>query len=440
MSKLKNTFGLPDSIIDAVNQVNETSQRMKNESSEGFSKDMAAAAAAEAEKLKKQKKLRDTEKATAPEQPPVVLKMGEETLNEIGDTPEGQNLLIKVIRRRQRRGYIPGKDPTQKKAAERLARSAEVIKLNNSFEQDDDLIEATGTYPFKANEMAPLIGTLRMLLNFLASSPSLKKIMKEETGIDYDNAESLINFFEILGEELELIEYRTKGAVGKKTPAPAEDDEEEDEGPAYAPASGKDQEHIMTQLKGAMDTGGRHIDTASGKKYVSAPTAEKIHSHLMSLKAPERAQSSSDLYNLKATHPMTKLIQDDHRAALEKGIKAPTEKKGRGRPSRAQSAELINNSFELEEIFSFSTKRSRIHKSIDELGLGKHVERRMRGKIGRDEYDNILSGVHEKIAKLHGISPDEAKKHVNDYVEKKENDVMDAAMGGAPGPVPGASL
>jgi len=369
MSKLKNTFGLPESLIDIVNQVNETSHlspkqkkiakmaghpdkidaedlqklRMKNESSEGFSKDMTAANKAKVKELKSREELRDTEKATAPKQPPVVMKMGEETLKEYGDTPKGQKKLIDLIKVRQMMGKKSEDDKIQQQAAERLKKGAEVI--NNSFEQDDDLIEATGTYPFKSNEIAPLIGTLRTLLNFLASSPSLKKIMKEETGIDCDNAESLINFFEIIGEELELIEYRTKGAVGKKksmgaAPTPAskpeskEDDEEEDEGPAYEPASGKDQEHIMTQLKGAMDTGGRHIDTASGKKYVSASTAEKIHTHLMGLKAPERAQSSSDLYNLKATHPMSKHIQDDDRAASQKGIKAPTEKKGRGRPKK----------------------------------------------------------------------------------------------------------
>jgi len=373
MSNLKNTFGIPQSLIDAAKQIHETSHlspkqkkiaklagdaekidaedfaklRMKNESSAQFSRDMTDANKAETEKLKSEKELRDTRKATAPKQQPTVMKMKEETLNEIGDTPKGQRKLIDVIKRRQAQGYVSDKDPVQKQASKRLEKHAEVI--NNSFEPDEaSLDEANGTYPFKANEMAPLIGTLRMLLNFLASSPSLKKLMKEETGIEYDNVESLVNFIEVLGEELELVEYRTKGATGKKKQAAMsttssapkkseDDDEEEDQGPAYEPASGKDQEHIMTQLKGAMDDerGGRHIDTSGGKKYVTKATASKIHSHLMGLKAPERAQSSSDLYNLKATHPMTKHIQDDHREATQRGIKAPTEKKGRGRPKKA---------------------------------------------------------------------------------------------------------
>lgn len=339
MSKLKNIFGLPESLVSAVKEIHESSAQ--------FSKDMTNANKAEIERLNSEKELRDTRKATTPKQQPTVMKMKEETLNEIGDTPKGQRKLIDVIKRRQAQGYVTDKDPVQKQASKRLEKHAEVI--NNSFEPDEaSLNEANGTYPFKANEMAPLIGTLRMLLNFLASSPSLKKIMKEETGVDESNVDSLVNFLEVLGEELELIEYRTKGAVGKKkqasmsttssaTPKKSEDDEEEeDEGPAYQAASGKDQEHIMTQLKGAMDDerGGRHIDTASGKKYVSKDTASKIHSHLMGLKAPERAQSSSDLYNLKATHPMTKHIQDDHRDASQRGIKAPTEKKGRGRPKK----------------------------------------------------------------------------------------------------------
>jgi hypothetical protein len=378
MSKLKNTFGLPDSLIDIVNQVNETSHlspkqkkiakmagdpnkidaedlqklRMKNES-EQFSKDMTNLNKAEAERLKSEAELRSVKKATAPKQP--LVKMGEEIINEIGDTPKGQKNLIDLIKVRQMMGKKSEDDKVQKQAAKRLEKHAEVI--NNSFKENDadELNEynfkagQTGTYPFKANEVAPLIGTLRMLLNFLASSPALKKLMKEETGIDTDNVDSLINFFEVLGEELELIEYRTKGAVGKKKAAAAtsssvskpenkeSDDEEEDEGPAYEPASGKDQEHIMTQLKGAIDTGGRHIDTSSGKKFVSKSTAEKIHSHLMGLKAPERAQSSSELYNLKATHPMTKHIQDDDREAAQRGIKAPTDKKGRGRPKKVVS-------------------------------------------------------------------------------------------------------
>jgi hypothetical protein len=349
MSKLKNIFGIPQSLIDVANEIHETSHlspkqkkiakmagdpnkidaedlaKLRKESL-AFSKEMDALNKAKVKELESEKKLRDTVKS-----------MREETLNEIGDTPKGQSKLIDVIQRRQKQGYIIGKDPVQKQAAERLEKSAEVINVKEA-----------AIYPFKANEAAPLLATLRMLLNFLASSPSLKKIMKEETNIDEQNVESFINFLEILSEEMDLIEYRTKGAVGKKkaatatassAPAPKkseDDDEEEDEGPSYEPASGKDQEHIMTQLKGAMDDerGGRHIDTSSGKKYVTRSTASKIHSHLMSLKAPERAQSSSDLYNLKATHPMTKHIQDDHRAALERGIKAPSEKKGRGRPKK----------------------------------------------------------------------------------------------------------
>jgi len=265
MSKLKNTFGLPQSLIDLVNGIHESSHLSPKQ-----------------EKIAK--------------------------LNPPTDKIDGGDL----------------------------------AKLRSK----KNMSEATGTYPFRANEIAPLLAVLRTILNFLSSSSSLKKIMKEETGIDDKNINSLITFFEVFHEELELLEYRTKGAVGKKNrPAPAatpaaekkSDDEEgeEDEGPAYEAASGKDQEHIMTQLKGAMDTGGRHIDTAGGKKFVSKSTAEKIHTHLMGLKAPERAQSSSDLYNLKATHPMTKHIQDDHRASLEKGIKPPSDKKGRGRPKKS---------------------------------------------------------------------------------------------------------
>lgn len=310
MSKLKNIFGIPQSLIDVANEIHETSHlspgqkkiaKLAGDTNTIDAKDLAALRQRHTQKSK-----------TAPE-----------------DSKEKSNM-----------------QPPH--ASKQKSKYPSFYTMKKESSDSDQLIEFTGTYPFKANEVAPLIATLRMILNFLASSPSLKKIMKEETNIDEQNIESFVNFLEILSEEMELLEYRTKGAVGKKkaaaaassAPAPKKSDDEEgeeDEGPAYEAASGKDQEHIMTQLKGAMDDerGGRHIDTSSGKKYVTKSTASKIHSHLMGLKAPERAQSSSDLYNLKATHPMTKHIHDDHRASLEKGIKAPSEKKGRGRPKKA---------------------------------------------------------------------------------------------------------
>lgn len=332
MSKLKNIFGIPQSLIDVANEIHETSHLSpKQKKIAKMAGDPNKIDAEDFKKLRKESSQLDelspatmisyAQKASASKKPGEIY-------------PKRGEMISKAIN----------------KADQKIKKGeGEVIK--NSYEQSsgpDQLIEFTGTYPFKANEVAPLIATLRMLLNFLASSPSLKKIMKEETNIDEQNVESFVNFLEIVSEEMELLEYRTKGAVGKKkaaaaassAPAPKKSDDEEgeeDEGPAYEAASGKDQEHIMTQLKGAMDDerGGRHIDTSSGKKYVTKSTASKIHSHLMGLKAPERAQSSSDLYNLKATHPMTKHIHDDHRASLEKGIKAPSEKKGRGRPKKA---------------------------------------------------------------------------------------------------------
>lgn len=303
MSKLKNIFGIPQSLIDVANEIHETSHLSPG-----------------------QKK---------------IAKLAGDT-----NTIDAKDLAALRQRHTQKSKTAP-EDSKEKSNMQPPHASKQKSKYPSFYTKNENITEVSGTYPFKANDIAPFLVMLRSILSSLTTLPALRKIMKEETGLDQDNIESLINFFEVLHEELDLLEYRTKGAVGKKkaaaastssAPAPKknEDDEEEDEGPSYEPASGKDQEHIMTQLKGAMDDerGGRHIDTSSGKKYVTKSTATKIHSHLMGLKAPERAQSSSDLYNLKATHPMTKHIQDDHRTALEKGIKPPSEKKGRGRPKK----------------------------------------------------------------------------------------------------------
>lgn len=333
MSKLKNIFGIPQSLIDVANEIHETSHL-----SPGQSKHLDANKDGEISKhdfeiLRNKNKMKKESIENLDE-------ISTKTLISYATKAKASLKPDEVFPKREE-----GIQKAIKKASDKFSPS--LVSKMLSSKKNENITEVSGTYPFKANDIAPFLVMLRSILSSLTTLPALRKIMKEETGLDQDNIESLINFFEVLHEELDLLEYRTKGAVGKKkaaaastssAPAPKknEDDEEEDEGPSYEPASGKDQEHIMTQLKGAMDDerGGRHIDTSSGKKYVTKSTATKIHSHLMGLKAPERAQSSSDLYNLKATHPMTKHIQDDHRTALEKGIKPPSEKKGRGRPKK----------------------------------------------------------------------------------------------------------
>jgi len=87
----------------------------------------------------------------------------------------------------------------------------------------------------------------------------------------------------------------------------------------------------MNQLAGAADAGGRHIDTAKGKRYVSGSTAKKLHGALMRAKPEERAKLSSNLY--KNSHSA---IEKDHADAVKRGIKPPAEKKGRGRPKKVQ--------------------------------------------------------------------------------------------------------
>lgn len=319
MSKLKNIFGIPQSLIDAATQIHETSHLSpKQKKIAKMAGDPNKIDAEDFKKLRKESSQLDeispatmisyAQKASASKKP------GEAY-------PKRDEMISKAINK-----------------ADQKIKKGEGEVVNTSLKEYNYSKHSTGLYPYGPNNSPAALAQLKSILRYLFSDKSILKLVMDEFQIDGTN----------IIEELDLLEYRTKGAVGKKkaasastssAPAPkkSDDEEEEDEGPSYEPASGKDQEHIMTQLKGAMDDerGGRHIDTASGKKYVTKSTASKIHSHLMGLKAPERAQSSSDLYNLKATHPMTKHIQDDHRSSLERGIKAPSDKKGRGRPKKA---------------------------------------------------------------------------------------------------------
>lgn len=213
--------------------------------------------------------------------------------------------------------------------------------------EEVELDEADKTYPYKASQLTPIMVQLRSLIKFLSRSGVLKSLMREDYALyqvymgeqfDADQLQSLL-------EEIEdLLEGRPKGSKNKSkmasaAPAPAkkssdDDEEEEEEAPAYKPASGKDVEHVMPQLAGAADVGGRHITTAKGPKYVSGSTATKIHKHLMGLKAPDRAEASSKIYHMDDSHPAVKAIHADHEAAVKRGVKTPGEKRGRGRPKK----------------------------------------------------------------------------------------------------------
>jgi hypothetical protein len=83
----------------------------------------------------------------------------------------------------------------------------------------------------------------------------------------------------------------------------------------------------------------------------------------------------------------------------------------------------------------FSTKKSRIHKSIGQH-VDDHLEAIAKGKSS-EPLHKALPEIHKKIADSHGISHDEAKKHVASYIEKKSDDIYwrnrDAVAPGHPG-------
>jgi len=245
MSKLKNTFGLPESLISSVKQIHEKKlsrnqekiakfsppehkinaedfkklrnrhnpdlepetkekQSFKTESSaEGWK---AAKDTSDAKREAQQALRKQTNEQPPASKTPTVIKMGEE------NHPER---IINAIKRRQALGYVPKNDPVQKKLADRLNTHPDIEHIDysklqkNSYQYKNELIEAP-TYPYKANEIAPLLVMLRTVVNFLSSTPALKKIMREETGIDSDNMYSFVDFLEVLGEELDLAEKKHK--------------------------------------------------------------------------------------------------------------------------------------------------------------------------------------------------------------------------------------
>lgn len=201
---------------------------------------------------------------------------------------------------------------------------------NEEVEVEDEVIAERAldkTYPFKANDFTPTMVTLRAMLRYLAATGVLKKIMKEDIEL------AGIFFGEEARDEMYAFMEANKSAfmIMHKDDPKKSDPDSDDHEDAYKPASGKDQPHVMNQLAGAADAGGRHIDTAKGKRYVSGSTAKKLHGALMRAKPEERAKLSSNLY--KNSHSA---IEKDHADAVKRGIKPPAEKKGRGRPKKVQ--------------------------------------------------------------------------------------------------------
>lgn len=308
MSKLKNTFGFTGSLIDAIKAVHEAAKAPGTEAREKITN--------------------------------VPRKVGDEDLR----ARQGE-----IQRKIVDEGLKGNQHKIDVAAPKGKLTKADFDKLRSMKKEEVEQVdEADKTYPYKASQLTPIMVQLRSLIKFLSRSGVLKSLMMREhyalyevymeQEFDADELDSLL-------EEIEdLLEGRPKGSKNKSklasAPAPAakkssdDDEDEEEEAPAYKPASGKDVEHVMPQLAGAADVGGRHITTAKGPKYVSGSTATEIHDHLMGLKAPDRAEASSKIYHMDDSHPAVKAINSDHEAAVKRGVKTPGEKKGRGRPKK----------------------------------------------------------------------------------------------------------
>lgn len=228
------------------------------------------------------------------------------------------------------------------------------VGIYRATEEEVDLDEADHTYPFKANQLAPLVVQLRALLNFLSKSGSLKKSMREHAElveayigeeITEERLEEMISFID------DLMEGRPKGSKNKSKMASApkpearsergeasssEDDDYED----AHPTASRDGRHIIPELNGAAgDKKGDTVQTSGGQRHVPQHVATKMVSHLMSLKPAERAEHSAHIFNGSVpkvktlnhvkTNILIKQMGSEKKIGSDAGVK-----RGRGRPKK----------------------------------------------------------------------------------------------------------
>ena len=220
-------------------------------------------------------------------------------------------------------------------------------------EEVEPIDEADHTYPFKANQLAPLVVQLRSLLNFLSKSGALKKSMREHAElveayigeeITEEQLEEMISFVD------DLMEGRPKGSKNKSKMASApkpearaekgESEEDEDYEDAH-PAASRDGRHIIPELNAAAgDKKGAKVQTSGGQRHVPQHVAGKMVSHLMSLKPAERGEHSAHIFNGSVpkvktlnhvkTNVLIKQMGSEKKIGSDAGVK-----RGRGRPKKA---------------------------------------------------------------------------------------------------------
>ena len=351
MNSEKN-FGIPQSVIESINEIRKSKKEDVSEAS-SLPPVQPGKRIAKAPK-NAEKEYQKTKKRLAKWYPNV--KPSERSALEHVEDAESCDTELNELSRKTLGSYLRKADKKQAQKGENM------IKRDKKFDNDvhplvrrsqglasrQKSISLAAKKYHTANESIDFLLDISDLLHYIKESDITSDLNESET----NHFDSLLEQLDALIEATQLDEGRPKGSKNKaKTgaaPAPKsdskstetkksddEDDEDEDESPSYPEASGKDVPHIMSQMSGAIDAGGRHVVTSKGPKYVSKGTAQKVHNHLMSLKPSDRAAASAKIYNMDSSHPMVKHIQSDHEESVKKGIAVPKMAKGRGRPKKS---------------------------------------------------------------------------------------------------------
>jgi hypothetical protein len=311
MSNLKNTYGFSQSLLDAIRSVQENALK-GNQPKLDVAEPKGKITAVDFAKLRAMK------------------KEEVEHLSEASSAKKAHEYNMDVAQREIDRRDAEGEDMTGAKID---PKTYKIIKPKRVKEEVEQLEEA--------QNLIPLISQLKALLSWLVSSGAIRKFAKEEA--------------DIVGM-LELLEYRTKGAVGKKNrPAASKEsgeshsetgetkkqEHDEDMPDAYARAS-RDGRHVIPELSdAAQDKEGGTMQSSNGERPVSQKVAQLLHDHLMKMKPAERAEHSAHIFNGKVPNVKTlnhiktaRLISQmgsEKKIGSDEGVK-----RGRGRPKKVQ--------------------------------------------------------------------------------------------------------
>lgn len=282
MSNLKNTFGLPDSLIDAVKQIHEKSHNLSPKQQEIASKagDPKKIDAEDFAVLRKEKKLK-TESAQ---------------LNEL--SPE----TLVAYAAKAKASLKPGEVFPKRELGIHKAIQKASSKMNEQILEYDYKANQPGQYAFNSAQLTPFFTMLKSLMDIILRTPALKKLMRDETGIDDVQLSPLVEFLEALHEEIIL--------EAKKEEDDEEEAEEESEDDKKKEMEDKETgKNPVMQLKAAADNGS-FLTTNSGPKYVNQDLAKKILTHLGGLKPSERQDHVDQL--LDGKHKFSPDVNKSH--------------------------------------------------------------------------------------------------------------------------------